>query len=128
VSELRTAFNTQRGWTLTVLADRSPLLPTQFDPLNVDLLNEQEVLHRRFVRLENGDSWIELFDRPSVTRGVDEHPLFAGVIEVTVAGLNSRPTLARQQGTVTVQARGVEARFPDAEVAWGERSVRIRIR
>ena len=127
MAELRAAFDNQLGWTLTVLADRTPLLPTQFDPLNVDLLGDGEVLHRRFLRLENDVSRLELFDRPSITRGVAEHPLFAGVVEVTVAGIDSRPNLSREDGAVSLRARGVEGRFPDAEVTWGTRSVRIRI-
>ena len=126
--ELREAFDNQAGWTLTILADRTPLLPTQFDPLNIDILSEREVLHRRFIRLEDEVNWLELFDRPGVTRGVAEHPLFAGVVEVTVTGLASRPTLARQQDVVSVRAPGVEGSFHDAEVTWGDRSVRIRIR
>lgn len=128
MEEMRTAFDNQQGWTLTIAADRTPLLPTQFDPLNIDILDERRVLHRRFVRLENDESWIELFDRTGVTRGVAEHPLFAGVVEVTVTGLDSRPNLARLDGVVSVRASGVEGRFPEAEVTWGERSVRIRIR
>lgn len=128
MAQLRQAFNSQAGWTLTVIADQDPFVPAAFDPLNVDLLGGTEVLHRRFVRLENTGGWLELYDRASITVGRVEHPLFAGIVEVRVAGLSARPSLARDGGMVTITGQGVEARLPDAEVNWGDRSVRVRVK
>ncbi len=125
---LRQAYISQPGWTLAIIADNTPLFPSQFDPLNVDIFDTREVLHRRFVRLENDHSWIELFQRPGLTRGLPEHPLFAGITQVTVTGLDSRPHLRNDDDELIVEAEGVEGRFSDAEVSWGDRMLRIRIR
>lgn len=125
---MRQSFDGQAGWSVTVVADLDPFVPVAFDPLNVDLLDDRTVLHRRFIRLANTSGWIEMFERPSLTVGLEEHPLFAGVVEVRIAGLSSRPRLTREDETLIIDEQGIKARLPGAEVSWGQGIARIRVR
>ena len=53
---------------LEVIA-REPLFPQGFDPMNLRLLFENEVLHTRFLQLGNASGSLELLSLSAITRG-----------------------------------------------------------
>lgn len=101
----RMRFLSQRGWTVVVSTASGPLFPQGFDPLNVTMLNEGEVLHTRFVKLGNDRGSLEVLDRPTLTSPAGAHPMFNGLRTATVAGL---PADLRIEKTPT----GIRARAP----------------
>ncbi|HYO15124.1 MAG TPA: hypothetical protein VE685_18165, partial [Thermoanaerobaculia bacterium] len=123
--ERREAFFARPGWTLEIAAGSQPLFPEGFDPLNVSVLADGEVLHRRFLRLRDGTSAVEVLDRESLTEAAGAHPLFNGVRRLIVTGLTAEPKIRQEGGTVIVEADGVTATLKGAKVEKGEKTVRV---
>jgi hypothetical protein len=81
----------------------------------VKRVSATELLHTRFLTLQNAHGTIELLGGTALTEGQPgQHPLFAGVAQVTFAGL-SKPSALRDSGAVMiVEAPGVRARLRGA--------------
>ena len=58
-----------------------------FDPLNMVVLSEGCVLHRRFLRFGNGRVEGEVMGRPCLTRSAGALPLLGGIVELRVNGV-----------------------------------------
>lgn len=125
---LRREFETQPGWKVVVEADPSaPLWPQGFDPLNVQRLGAASVLHTRHLKLGNDAGAIEILDRHSLTEGAGAHPLFNGVRQMTLGGLDAEPSVEESEGRVTLSAAGVRAEFRGARVERSARTVTLRL-
>jgi hypothetical protein len=127
--QTRADFLAGPGPRVTVEAGSGPLFPQGFDPLNVQRLSDTEILHSRFVRLGNADGAIEMLSHAALTTGKPgEHPLFAGVRRVEIAGLPDRPTVRDSAGTLIVSGAGLTARFRGAKADTTGNTITIRLR
>jgi hypothetical protein len=125
----RRDFLAQPGWRLVVVTvEGSPLFPQGFDPLNVSRVGASEILHTRFLKLGNGAGSIEILARGSLTEGAGQHPLFNGVRRLTVAGLQSEPTVTTEGGRVRIVAQGLKGEFGGASVSRDTQTITIQLR
>ncbi|NNG17518.1 MAG: hypothetical protein HKM89_13665, partial [Gemmatimonadales bacterium] len=104
------------GWSFRIEAEDEPLFPRRFDPLNVLRVTVSEVLHTRHIELGNESGSIEILDRPALTLGDQGHPLFAGVLRLTVTGLPTAPAVRDSSGVVMIKGDGVAGQFRGARV------------
>jgi len=125
---LRREFLARSGWTLLIEAERPPLYPEGFDPLNVRTLSDSEVLHTRWLRLSGPAGTVEVMGRAVLTRAAGAHPLFEGVRSLVIAGLPSQPAVQAAEGRVALQAEGVRASIARAVVERDDRSRTLRVR
>ncbi len=126
--ERREAFLSRPGWRLVVIpAAGAPLFPQAFDPWNVSRLQPGEVLHGRWIKLGNAAGEIEVLDREALTEAAGSHPLFEGVRQLQVSGLEQEPVVEQKDESVTVRAPGVNARFRGARVSHSGETVEIRL-
>jgi hypothetical protein len=103
------------GWRVVIEGDTPPLSLQGFDPLNVSRLSAAELLHTRFLKLGNDRGGIELLGRPALTEGrAGQHPLFAGVRRVTIAGLEAPLAVRDSEGVLLMEATGLRARLRGA--------------
>jgi hypothetical protein len=116
----RREFVEAPGWSLRIEAGDDPLFPRRFDPLNVLRVTVSEVLHARHIDLGNEAGSIEVLDRPALTLGDQGHPLFAGILRLTVTGLPAAPVARDSSGVVMVQGDGITGRFRGARVEAGD--------
>lgn len=68
-AEQRSAFLEQSGWRLIVAAPGTPLFPQGFDPLNVQSVQSDEVLHTRWLKLGSEAGTVEVLGRAVLTGG-----------------------------------------------------------
>ncbi len=116
------------GWRLVVEADAgTPLWPRGFDPMNVQLVGEGEVLHTRYLVLGNETAALELLDRAALTQAAGEHPLFGGVRRVVVAGLPAAPEVRRTGVAAAVEAPGCRGEFAAARVEHSGEALIVRV-
>jgi hypothetical protein len=116
--KLREAFLGRPGWKLEI-ASAQPLWPQGFDPLNVTLVAKGEILHRRWVKLGNDGSSLEVLDREALTRAAGDNPLFNGVRDLQVTGLPAEPKVRQEGDFLVIEAAGVTARLKGAKVEKG---------
>ncbi len=113
----RDAFLALPGWRLNVEIDiGEPLCPRGFDPMNVERLGPGEVLHSRYLALGNATGELELLDRSCLTVAAGDHPLFTGVRQVTIAGLDSPLSVTESDGTVRWHFTGCRGGFHKARL------------
>ena len=112
----REEFLTAPGWRLIVEATNAPLFPKRFDPLNVLRVTDLEVLHTRHLELGNEQGTIEILNRSGLTLGNHGHPLFAGVLRLTVTSLPAPPAVRDSSGVVMVEGNGIVGRFRGARI------------
>ncbi len=105
-AEQRAAFLTRAGWRVTITTD-APLFPAGFDPLNLQLVTERELLHTRFVKLSGERGSLEVFGRHALTESAGTHPLFNGVRRITLTGFAEEPSVVERDGVTTISADGV---------------------
>ncbi|HEY6050920.1 MAG TPA: hypothetical protein VIZ58_06700, partial [Thermoanaerobaculia bacterium] len=113
---LREEFLATPGWKL-VIESSSPLLSQGFDPLNVERLSSDSILHTRFIKLGNDAGSVEVLDRRCLTEAAGKHPLFGGVRRATVAGLAEEPPVDTSDGGVRITVPGVTLAFRNATVS-----------
>ncbi len=119
-------FESAPGWRIEVEAARgAPLWPGQFDPLNVRVLGDFQVLHGRSLELSGEAGTIDARDVAVLTRGVGPHPLFNGIASVRVTGLRAEPELDTRADTTRVTAEGVRVELRGASVTREGRVVRL---
>jgi hypothetical protein len=100
------------GWRLVVDAGSAPFFPQGFDPLNVTRLSPTEILHSRFLKLQGSLGSVELLSRASLTAGQPgAHPLFNGVVRLTVAGLPEAAAVRDSSGVLMFDAPGLRGRL-----------------
>jgi hypothetical protein len=124
----RADFLSQDGWRVSIVAaEGHPLRMRGFDPMNVQRLSPQEVLHTRWLTLGNETASLEVLDRRSLTRASGPHPLFSGVAQLTVTGLTKEPEVARVGDKITVRAEGLTADLNGARLLREGRSLTLEL-
>ncbi|MCZ6598211.1 MAG: hypothetical protein O7B99_11280, partial [Planctomycetota bacterium] len=124
----RQSFLDAPGWRVEVLAASGrPLWAHGFDPINVDLVADGEVLHGRWVVLGNDEGTVKVLDRPALTLAAGKHPLFEGVSKLVVTGIDEEPTVSSDGGSVELKAEGLVARFAGAKIELSERKIVLRL-
>lgn len=114
------------GWRVIVDAEVAPLFPARFDPLNVTRLSATEILHTRFLKLQGPRGTVDVLGGSALTEGVPgQHPLFAGVRRVTIAGLASPPSMSDSADVLKVAAAGVVIRLRGAKADVAGQTVRV---
>ena len=124
--ESRKAFLGRSGWRLEI-ATAKPFMPQGFDPLNVSLVAKGAILHRRFVKLGNEDSTLEVLGREALTQAAGEHPLFNGVREIQITGLPDEPKVTQEGDFVVIATEGVTAKLKGAKVEKGEKALKVTV-
>jgi hypothetical protein len=127
---LGNAFAAREGWRLQLIASPAdPLRPRGFDPMNLHVLSRSEVLHTRYLKLGTGGgaAIMEVLGE-ALTEAAGDHPLFAGVARVTVAGLAEAPSIQHEGGTLTITGGGIQATCQNAAVSQGGQTIIITLR
>lgn len=130
-TESRIAFNGREGWRVVVeAAERDPLWPQGFDPLNVERV-DGGVLHRRFLKLGNGSGQLEMLDGSdadveALTESAGEHPLYNGIRRVVVA-CTEEPVVQSKGVLTSIEVPGITARFEGADVQTKGREIVVRL-
>ncbi len=128
-SVLRNRVFTEDGWSVVVIPKGDDVLfPTGFDPLNVSVVGETEVVHTRLLDLKNAAGSLEVIGRAVLTEGMGPHPLFNGVRRVRVSGLPNEPAVQRIGDDTLVSGDGVQARFTGARVTREGTTITISLR
>lgn len=99
-------FRARPGWSLS-LTPNTPLEVGGFDPMNVQLVSEKQILHHRYLVTANDDIELELMAVHSLTETHGAHPLFGGLAAVQVTGLSERPKVESLEPSVRVTAPGL---------------------
>jgi hypothetical protein len=121
------AFEDRSGWRVVVeVSGGEPLWPQGFDPLNVDRLGPERVLHTRYVSLGNAAGTLEVLEVPVLTEGKGPHPLFHGVLRVVATRL-ARPTVSETDGIVRVRTPNLKLEFKGASVTRRDKVVTVRV-
>ncbi len=125
--ERREAFDSAAGWKLVVETSKaSPLWPQGFDPLNVRHV-AGGILHTRFLKLGNESGALEVMGDTVLTEGVGPHPLFDGVVRMTLGELTEEPAVEIDGEHVTVSLPTLNAEFSGADVERSDDRVVIRL-
>lgn len=119
----RTGFGQGRSWRLT-LHCTTPWMVRGLDPSNISLLGGGEVLHSRYLRLEEGGCAADgtagtgvaelLGGGEAITVSSGTNPLYDGIREVSFA-LAEQPVLKAHNGWVELEADGFKAMLPQGQ-------------
>ena len=118
------AFDGAAGWSVEVVAPGDGLQVQVFDPLNVRVLGDRQVLHTRWLGLAGGGVELEVLGRTALTRGRPGHPLFAGVEQFRITGL-PEPDLTESGDTLRVRQDGLTLTAIGATVERDGQEIRI---
>lgn len=113
---IKNEFLSQPGWRIIVSTESEPLWPKGFDPLNLKLISDSAILHKRWLKLCNTQGCIEIINHKSITEPMGDHPLFQGVKKVTVAGLDKEPAIEKVDNKLSLKMEGISVEFEDAEM------------
>ena len=109
-------FQDRAGWRIVMTASLPNWLwPGGFDPLNITALTRGRLLHKRWLQLSTADASVEILDRSSLTIPVGEHPMFNGIQEVIVTGIEARPEPDMDNDTLRVTLEGIIIRAVGAQ-------------
>lgn len=122
----RADFDDAAGWRIEIEADGAPLSPERFDPLNVRVLDRRHVLHARWLRVAGEGVSAEVLERTAMTRGLEGHPLFAGLDRLWITGLRE-PAITTSGDTTRITGDGVEVTAIGASLERDGQRVRLRL-
>ena len=101
------------GNKLEIIAVNRPLKLQNFDPFNIEALNEREMLHKEWLVLKNERGAVEVFRQPCLTEINKE----SQIVRLTIPGLFSRVRAFRRGGRVTAKMEGITAVFEGAKLS-----------
>jgi hypothetical protein len=128
----RKQFDAQPGYRIVIeTTAKNPLWPQNFDPSNLERV-DGGLLHTRWLVLGNDGGKMEALDGTKadiavLTEGPGPHPLFNGVTRAVVVTPGKPSVNVYDDHRVVVKAPGVDIRVEHAEVAEGEKTVRIQL-
>jgi hypothetical protein len=126
---MRDAWLDRAAWRLIVEATpEAPLQPRGFDPMNIQILGNGELLHKRYLVVGNDAGEIETLGRTALTEAAGEHLLFDGVLRVVIAGSSQRPVARRMDEGLVVDGPGVRGSFRAGRIDDLGPTVIIRLR
>ncbi|MCB2213452.1 hypothetical protein KQI52_15155 [bacterium] len=122
------SFNTRRrtlayewshaqGYHLNVDLSEYPMIATGFDLFNVLRLEDDRLLHEKWLRLTNNRGTIEARNQWMMTSPAGEHPLFSGISRFEIAGLGSPPDVSEHGDTLLVRWNQGEIRLLNAQIS-----------
>ncbi len=122
---------------LEVEEGADPLQIERFDPINLFVLDDGEVVQANFITLAGARGSVALTN-PGFTRNAfagtvvltvaaGRHPLADGIRRVTVVGLAEAPHVARGDETVTVTAPGLRIELRGAQLRADSEALRITV-
>ncbi len=120
-----------------VPAGAQPLRVSRFDPINLVVLDEGEMLHANYITLTSADGSIEVtnpgFVRGSsagtvtLTRPAGSHPLAQGIRMLTIVGVRETPKIDRREDGLRLEADGLHIALRAADVSTEGETVRVRL-
>lgn len=124
---LREDFLVIPGWRVVVESCPGNELRTAgTDPMNVTVLGPAEVLHTRYLTVQDGAAGtLEVLGMSALTTSAGRHPLYDGIGRLVVAGLKEEPALSHDGGWLCLKGTGVAARFARATVAKDGKTRRV---
>lgn len=124
--QMRSEFLTRKGWKLVIECPAGkPLWPSGFDPMNVKVLVDGEVLHTRWLKLKNETGEFETNGTQALTEPMGEHPLFTGVCRVTMTGIREKPELQRMGETLSFDGGVISFQFARARWKYEDETLTI---
>ena len=120
-------FANRTGWSIVVDASAQPLNLAGLDPLNVTRLSPAQVLHRRYLKLENDAGEFEAIDQPALTESAGSHPIFSGVRSVIVTGIVDAPAIDEAGDVVAIRVGELHLKFRGATVVRDGQRISIRL-
>jgi hypothetical protein len=124
---IKNEFLSQPGWQIIISTVNEPLWPKGFDPMNLQLITDSAILHKRWLKLCNNQGCIEIINHKSITEPMGDHPLFQGVKKVTVAGLDKEPAIEKVDDKLSLKMEGINLQFEDAEMQKTENCLIIKL-
>jgi hypothetical protein len=121
--KLRRRFDRRLGWRVELSAEKNPLLLRFFLADQSEAFSPREMLHRRWLTLENDSCYVEVTGQDCLT--VSRGP--ACVQRVAVSGLRFKPRVVRMNGRRVVSAAGMLIRFERAAVSQRMNTLFIRL-
>jgi hypothetical protein len=120
-------FHALPGWRVVVESQEAGFQSQGFDPLNVTLVGNGLVLHRRYLKAGGNGATLEMVDGRALTEAAGAHPMFSGIRRLTIAGLTAVPSINEKGGGVSLTAPGLKAEFPKASVTQDDSAKQITI-
>jgi len=111
------------GNKIEIVAVNRPLKLQNFDPFNIEALNETEMLHKEWLVLKNERGAVEVFHQPCLTEINQD----SQIIRLTIPGLFSRIRAFRRGGKVTAKMEGITAVFEGARLSWRGKNIVIKL-
>ncbi|MFN3267051.1 MAG: hypothetical protein ACK41E_09455 [Deinococcales bacterium] len=107
---------------LVEIRSQTALNPQGFDPMNLKVLENGELLHQRFLRLGDKRGSFEVLGVPTLTFG-EPHPM---QIKTTYIKLPSAPGASRM-GKVVLQHQNLKLEFESARLELLDKAMRVTI-
>jgi hypothetical protein len=139
LKDKRAAFIDSKGWKVTVVVEEGAnLLGLRgFDPMNVMMVGEREVLHTRMFRLGGTHGTISMLDPgwtaegggeiDALSLGVGPHPIFSGIRRVSYAGFVNEPVVRQEGDAVEISEHGLDLKLKGVKVEKKEREIIITL-
>jgi hypothetical protein len=116
------------GFKVVFDCGNNPLMPAGFDPMNMEKVSQNELLHRRWLKLTNNNAAIEILNIESLSQGFGGHPMFNGVRQVIVAGLNALPDIHKTEGKIEFKTENISAEIGQADMEIKGSTLFIRLK
>jgi hypothetical protein len=116
------------GFKVVFDCGNSPLMPAGFDPMNMEKVSQNELLHKRWLKLTNNNAAIEILNIESLSQGLGGHPMFNGVRQVIITGLNALPDIHETEGKIEFKTENISAEIEQADMEMKGKTLIIRLK
>ena len=101
-------FESLEGNAVIIDAAASALMPRGFDPMNIVVLGNGSILHKRFISLGGEAGKLDIWNHQALTIGSADSPMFGGLMQVVIRGLGDLQ-ISEKDGVVTISGEGIAA-------------------
>lgn len=115
------------GFKVVFDFSKKPMMPAGFDPMNIEKISPNELLHKHWLKLSNDSASVEILNIECMSEGAGNHPMFNGIKQVIVAGLSAFPDINEANGVTEIKTENISAKIMKAEVEKRDKILFIRL-
>ncbi|MBN2135076.1 MAG: hypothetical protein JW737_05055 [Acidobacteria bacterium] len=122
------SFEDPDEYKIIVDSSANPLFPKGFDPMNIISVDKKRIIHKRFLKLGNKNSNLEMLNTSGITTGTDKHPLYYGITKAEFNLGKKQPTFEQQNTNLKITTDSLKLELNNVDITQDGKTYIVKLK